>query len=282
MYISMGNFADLLLTTAGKLSLPSTCPVCEHTPISAEDCKPNKSLRMTTRAFLKTAEKKRDSLQAKEATPVTPIDPKPTAAPTVTDQAAPPSESTAAENSVPVPVPTQEQEKAGDAHDPTIDNHNTDAVSAEGFQDDAPSTENQVCPVVDQHFSLPVWFVLIEMQVVPSDDQAMGDNENQEKRVENRDGMNEENGDTDVAVEETNDGDENDNMDQQKSSFPNSFGFGGMNGQFPNMNFGGGDFNQMNQMQMMMAMQNGMAPNSFGFPMMGKCTFVDAKFTKCS
>jgi len=32
----------------------------------------------------------------------------------------------------------------------------------------------------------------------------------------------------------------------------------------------GGDFNQMQQMQMMMAMQNGMAPNAFGaFPMMG-------------
>lgn len=91
-------------------------------------------------------------------------------------------------------------------------------------------------------------------------------------QVENRDGPNEENGDAEAAGEEANDGDENDNMEhQQKSSFPNSFGFGGMNGQFPNMNFGGGDFNQMNQMQMMMAMQNGMAPNGFGFNMMGKC-----------
>ncbi len=43
-------------------------------------------------------------------------------------------------------------------------------------------------------------------------------------------------------------------------------GMGPMNGNF--MNFGGGD---MNQMQMMMAMQNGMNPASFGsFPMMGK------------
>lgn len=38
------------------------------------------------------------------------------------------------------------------------------------------------------------------------------------------------------------------------------------------MNFGNGDFNQM---QMMMAMQNGMGPNNFGgFPMMGE-------FDKC-
>lgn len=57
---------------------------------------------------------------------------------------------------------------------------------------------------------------------------------------------------------------------QQKPGFPNGFGFNGMNGQLPNMAFAGGDFSQMNQMQMMMAMQNGMAPNGFGFNMMGE------------
>lgn len=43
-----------------------------------------------------------------------------------------------------------------------------------------------------------------------------------------------------------------------------------------NMMFpGGGDFNQM---QMMMAMQNGMGPNSFGgFPMMGKALCLSVK-----
>jgi hypothetical protein len=42
-----------------------------------------------------------------------------------------------------------------------------------------------------------------------------------------------------------------------------------MNNGFPNMNFNGtGDFNQM---QMMMAMQNGMGNNAFGgFPMMSE------------
>lgn len=43
---------------------------------------------------------------------------------------------------------------------------------------------------------------------------------------------------------------------------------GDANGGYSNMFSGSGDFNQM---QMMMAMQNGMGPNSFGgFPMMGK------------
>lgn len=59
------------------------------------------------------------------------------------------------------------------------------------------------------------------------------------------------------------DDDENADEDQQ------NFGADGMNGGFQNMNFQGSD--EYNQMQMMMAMQNGMgANNSFGgFPMMG-------------
>lgn len=31
-----------------------------HSPLSADDCKPNKSLRLTVKAFLKNEEKKRD------------------------------------------------------------------------------------------------------------------------------------------------------------------------------------------------------------------------------
>jgi hypothetical protein len=54
----------------------------------------------------------------------------------------------------------------------------------------------------------------------------------------------------------------------QNPGFGMGFGFDATGG-FPNMGMmaQGGDFNQMH---MMMAMQNGMAPNSFGnFPMMG-------------
>lgn len=73
-----------LTTRVGTSTLPTTCPVCEHTPVCVDDCKPNNKLRMTTRAFLKTAEKKRDTSQAKEATPatpLTPVDAKPSATP---------------------------------------------------------------------------------------------------------------------------------------------------------------------------------------------------------
>jgi hypothetical protein len=56
----------------------------------------------------------------------------------------------------------------------------------------------------------------------------------------------------------------------QPSGFGMGYGFDGTAAAgFPNMGLigQGADFNQM---QMMMAMQNGMAPNAFGaFPMMG-------------
>lgn len=66
-----------MLTRAGQSSLPDSCPVCSHSPLSAEDCKPKKNLRLTVKAYLKSEEKKRDkersvSVAAKPDTPVTP------------------------------------------------------------------------------------------------------------------------------------------------------------------------------------------------------------------
>jgi hypothetical protein len=63
------------------LTLPSSCPVCEHTPVAGEDCKPNKSLRTTIKVFLRTEEKKREALRLKEeknSPPDTPVPIEPT------------------------------------------------------------------------------------------------------------------------------------------------------------------------------------------------------------
>lgn len=79
--------------------------------MSADDCKPNKALRMTTKAFLKTAEKKRDSSQAKESTPLTPVDAKPTPTPTVSDDK-PPVED--ANTEVATGTATQETQQEGE------------------------------------------------------------------------------------------------------------------------------------------------------------------------
>jgi hypothetical protein len=61
----------------GQSNLPASCPVCEHSPLSAEDCNPNKSLRTTIRVFLRTAEKKREASRPKEdkdSEPATPVE----------------------------------------------------------------------------------------------------------------------------------------------------------------------------------------------------------------
>lgn len=66
-----------LISAIGQSTLPSSCPVCEHTPVAAEDCKPNKSLRTTIKVFLRTEEKKREALRSKEAKnspPPTPLE----------------------------------------------------------------------------------------------------------------------------------------------------------------------------------------------------------------
>lgn len=67
------------------------------------------------------------------------------------------------------------------------------------------------------------------------------------------------------AANETEEGDDQEGNDQE------NYGSESANGGMSNMMFSGsGD---MNQMQMMMAMQNGMSANSFGnFPMMGMFT----------
>jgi hypothetical protein len=55
--LPIGQF---LTEFSGQTSLPDTCPVCAHTPISPDLCKPNKALRTTLKAFLRTEEKKRE------------------------------------------------------------------------------------------------------------------------------------------------------------------------------------------------------------------------------
>ncbi|KAI0024806.1 hypothetical protein F4780DRAFT_775299 [Xylariomycetidae sp. FL0641] len=61
-------------------TLPSTCPVCEHSPVARVDCTIYKSLRTTIRVFLKTEEKKREAARPKPngSTASTPVQATPT------------------------------------------------------------------------------------------------------------------------------------------------------------------------------------------------------------
>ncbi|KAL9592909.1 MAG: hypothetical protein Q9179_006257 [Wetmoreana sp. 5 TL-2023] len=47
-------------------TLPQACPICLHEPVKAEDCRPNKTLRMTIKAFLRKIMTERDKTQKKQ------------------------------------------------------------------------------------------------------------------------------------------------------------------------------------------------------------------------
>lgn len=53
-----------------KLSFPTTCPSCDHSPLEADSCAPNKALRNTMRVWLQKQRKKEEAkVTAQTATP---------------------------------------------------------------------------------------------------------------------------------------------------------------------------------------------------------------------
>ena len=67
--------APQLTCVPGHSTLPATCPVCEHNPLSAADCNPNKAMRSTVKVFMRTELKKREKKEARDpAPPPTPVD----------------------------------------------------------------------------------------------------------------------------------------------------------------------------------------------------------------
>jgi hypothetical protein len=69
-----------------KLEFPTTCPLCDHTPLEADLCTVNKALRNTMRAWLQKHKKKEDAKSASRAvTPPAPATPIATDAPSSND-----------------------------------------------------------------------------------------------------------------------------------------------------------------------------------------------------
>ncbi|THV47891.1 hypothetical protein BGAL_0282g00100 [Botrytis galanthina] len=219
-------------------TLPSSCPVCEHTPVASEDCKPHKSLRTTIKVFLRTEEKKRvdaAAKQSKETPPATPADALPT--PTESNSLAGPvdstpnvQEDTASSNEVQTDT---ESAKPADNNIASAEAGASEEAQSEAHDVPQPSIE-EIAPGQES-----------EEDAKQVDAPVDGDNgeENDTAEKEGQDGA------------------------AQNVAFGSGFGFDqSSSGGFPGMGFSG-DFNPM---QMMMAMQNGMAPGSFGnFPMMG-------------
>ncbi|KAH6604218.1 hypothetical protein Trco_007664, partial [Trichoderma cornu-damae] len=216
-------------------NLPQSCPVCEHSPLSAADCNPNKSLRTTIRVFLRTAEKKREASRPKESNesaPPTPVDTRKPSLPDLGASAGGPTEK-AADASGGVSIRDTAPRSADEPAAGRQEDKQQEVVlsSAEGTLKEQPQLQPHAAEAREADG--------------PADG-GHGAANNQDR---------------DAAAE----GD--DGADQAGNSQEQYCGPDVANGGFQqNMMFPGGDFGQM---QMMMAMQNGMGPNSFsGFPMM--------------
>ncbi|KAI0013717.1 hypothetical protein F4779DRAFT_562939 [Xylariaceae sp. FL0662B] len=222
-------------------TLPSSCPVCEHSPVSGSDCTVYKSLRTTIKVFLKTEEKKREAARPKTngSTPSTPVQ----------------------QTQTPTPTPTQTQ-----AH---TEKSAAETVTASQDDVEPPSTEPAVSSTVAES-NEPT--SLDSEQGTDADpiEKISTDAHSQGHPAEDGDSKalvpNGQEGGDEANPEDGDDDNQGGNDEEQPVQSGIGPGLDSMNGAF-NMNFGGGD---MNQMQMMMAMQNGMNPAAFGsFPMMG-------------
>jgi hypothetical protein len=220
-------------------NLSSSCPVCEHSPLSAEDCNPNKALRTTIKVFLRTAEKKREVTHAKESAPPTPV------------EATKSAQLPAADESSAVQHATSGDVTRGDPSQAVSANADADADAAHdtAARADQDSTNE----------------IVLATQKDEGAESSSHNNEAGGDAAEGLEGAREGPERDDAADQDIEEVDAS-TQDQEKD------GADGINNGYSNMNFAGasgggsGDFNQM---QMMMAMQNGMGNGAFGgFPMM--------------
>ncbi|KAL4941288.1 hypothetical protein BDV06DRAFT_5432 [Aspergillus oleicola] len=189
-----------------QASLPDTCPVCAHTPLSSDLCKPNKALRTTLKAFLRTEEKKREK-ERQAATPATP-DVAALAEETPVAQDAQEESKTVegalADGITPSPAEPSSEEKLAD----------TATLAAEANE---PSAEQEDTSGISQ-----------DEPAVTSQDQPPNAEQNEAAEGETAGG-------NEVAEQSQQDTSQNAMSD---AGFPNAMGFGMNPGMFPNMAWG--------------------------------------------
>lgn len=235
-----------------QATLPNSCPVCSHSPLSPDDCKPHKALRTTIKVFLRTAATKR----AKDTPPVTPVEATPAAPSLPAPDSAEPAAAAAA-------APAEEAPKST-VETPAADLVKTEAngdANADGQEPGQADAEKGVQPD-EQPVRLSLSATSQETIILTRQkDQPEASGEL--VKADTADQPGEETQAVEVAAKDETEGGET----PATPAFPAAAGFNTMNPAFQGMNFAGG----FDQMQMMMAMQNGMAPGGFGnYNMMGE------------
>lgn len=240
-----------------QATLPNSCPVCSHSPLSPDDCKPHKALRTTIKVFLRTAATKR----AKDTPPVTPVEATP-AAPSLPAPSVPAPDS--AEPAAAADATPAEEVPKSTVETPAADLANGDA-NVDGQEPGQADAEKGVQPD-EQPVRLSLSATSQETIILTRQkDQPEASGEL--VKADTADQPGEETEAVEVAAKEEAEGGET----LANPAFPAAAGFNPMNTAFQGMNFAGG----FDQMQMMMAMQNGMAPGGFGnFNMMGESSLL--------
>lgn len=238
-----------------QATLPNSCPVCSHSPLSPDNCKPHKALRTTIKVFLRTAATKR----AKDTPPVTPVEATPAAPSLPAPDSAEPAAAADAAPAEEAPKPTIET--------PAADLVKTDAngdANVDGQEPGQAGAEKGVQP--DEQ---PVRFPLTanpQETIVLTRQKDQPGASGELVKADTTDQPGEETEAVEVVAKDEAEGGET----PANPAFPAAAGFNAMNPAFQGMNFAGG----FDQMQMMMAMQNGMAPGGFGnYNMMGESSF---------
>lgn len=231
-----------LTSRPGQSNLLPSCPVCEHSPLSAEDCNPNKSLRTTIKVFLRTAEKKREASRPKETTAAEPA-----------EETQPPGSKVEHSASA---VPQIKERHSGVQEE--VGTHATDDVVPERAQQNEQVRLSKRCTY--GYFPRNQLTLCKADISVNNELAARADFGGVVDSASAKGGVHEPRTANEAEARGENEAEE---VDDQAGNDDENYGSESMNGGISNMMFSGsGDFNQM---QMMMAMQNGMG----NFPMMG-------------
>ncbi|KAK3722262.1 hypothetical protein LTR37_002695 [Vermiconidia calcicola] len=218
--------------------LPETCPICSHSPLSSEDCKPDKKLRMTVKAFIKSEEKKRSKESetpapqpTKPATPAAPVQVEPIAPVAVPDVDEPAS------------VSIEADATQGTLRNEAVQSDATRAVKA--TQENGGATEDASGAVDGE-----------QEYEEDEDDDVVITTERPEHEMQQQDQR------TGEEAQDEGTYDQDQDQDQSQMNGQQDFGFGQNQQSFNSMDFG-----NMNNFNPMMAMQNGMGMPNFGMGM---------------
>ena len=125
-----------MLSGHDKLEFPTTCPLCEHSPLEADLCTVNKTLRNTMRAWLQKNKKKEDAKNASQA---------PTSTVTATPVPSEPQHSVEAADKPVESVETVTREEGATDEQATAAAEGKDDVPAPEGSATAPSVEVGSC-----------------------------------------------------------------------------------------------------------------------------------------